>query len=399
MTTKTFEAPHQNFWFQDAIDLFAEPLVEARHFGGSRSIGGSACRLQRSQVVEKLECREGTPDLLASYLKFAADQFGKSACASNERYLAWLYEQNPFGGRWTDALLAVTSAGDVVGCMHAMNIPWRIDNELVVVPALHNLMVSPEHRQGVGMRMAIKAVQGRSLSIIPATLEPTASLYRRLGCVRVESSWYRRVLRPLHVGWQLGAQKLWGWNPSACHFPEAAPPTRLPSAHDVAFWATAPTDSQLEQLAEVFNAARTTADGPDFSPEFLRWRFFHEFGPRHAVVWLEANGRISEAVVLSLGPRRSFNVGRIVAAQASDADRFAALVKLAEHLIRRHGGTLLFTFCACPELNRIYSAMGWRPQANEPHTYLSSRRNSPLGAVSFNGEAGDIGFEALPSAA
>ena len=116
-------------------------------------------------------------------------------------------------------------------------------------------------------------------------------------------------------------------------------------------------------------------------------------------MWLEANGRISDAVVLSLGPRHGFNVGRIVAARASDAGRFAALVKLAEHLIRRHGGTLLFTFCACPALNRIYSTMGWKPLTNGPHTYLSSRRNGPPLAVSFNGEAVDIGFEALPHAA
>ena len=349
--------------------------------------------------MEKLECQEGTPAHLASYLSFAAQQFGTTACAANERYLTWLYEQNPFGARWADALFAVNSAGDVVGCVHAMNVPWRIDNEVIVVPALHNLMVAPEHRQGVGMKLVIKAIQGRRQSIVPATLEPAASLYRRLGCVRVQSRWYRRVLRPLQLGWQLGAQKLCGWNPSACHFPEAAPSTRLPSAHDVALWATAPTDSQLEQLAEVFNAARMTADGPEFSSEFLRWRFFHESGPRHAVVWLEASGRISEAVIVSLGPRHGFNVGRIVAAKSSDAGRFAALVKLAEHVIRRHGGTLLFAFCACPELNQIYSTMGWRPQANEPQTYLSSRRKESSRAISFNGEAGDIGFEALPSAA
>ncbi len=349
--------------------------------------------------MEKVECQEGTSSHAAPYLKFASRQFGATTSAASERYLRWLYEQNPFGGRWADSLMAVTSAGEVVGCVHAMNVPWRIDNELVVVPAIHNLMVAPEHRQGVGTRMVMKALQRHDLSVIPSAVEPLGMLYRRLECTRVESLWYRRVLRPLKVGWQLGAQKLWGWNPSACHFPQATPPTRLPSAHGAGWWTTAPTDPQLEQLAEVFNAARTTACGPEFSPEFLRWRFFHELGPRHAAVWLEANGRISDAVVLSLGPRHGFNVGRIVAARASDARQFAALVKLAEHLIRRHRGTLLFTFCACPELNRIYSAMGWQPLINGPQTYLSSRRNGPPLAVSFNGEAVDIGFEALPCAA
>ncbi len=350
-------------------------------------------------MTDKVACQEGTSSHAEPYLKFAARQFGAASSAANERYLNWMYEQNPFGGRWADSLMAVTSTSEVVGCVHAMNVPWRIDNELVVVPAIHNLMVAPEHRQGVGTRMVMKALQRHELSIIPSAVEPLGLLYRRLKCERVESHWYRRVLRPLKVGLQLGAKKLAGWTPSACHFPTAVPATRLPSAHGVALWTTVPTDQQLEQLAEVFNAARTTASGPEFSPEFLRWRFFHELGPRHAVVWLEANGCISDAVILSLGPRHGFNVGRIVAARASDTAQFAALTKLAEHLIRQHGGTLLFMFCACPELNRTYSAMGWKPLANGPHTYLSSRRKGQPLLVSFNGEAVDIGFEALPSAA
>lgn len=351
------------------------------------------------QAKKKVECREGSLSHAAAYLQFAARQFGPTTSAANERYLRWIYEQNPFGGRWADSLMAVTSAGEVVGCVHAMRVPWRFNNESVVVPANHNLVVAPEYRQGVGTRMVIQAIQRHDLSIIPSAVEPLGMLYRRLGCMRVESRWYRRVLRPLKVGWQLGAQKLWGRNPLACHFPVEIPPTRLPSAHGAGWWTTAPTDPQFEQLAEVFNADRTTTSGPEFSPEFLSWRFFHELSPRHAAVWLEENGRISDAVVLSLGPRHGFNVGRIVAAHASDTDRFAALVKLAEHLIRQQGGTLLFTFCACPKLNQIYSTMGWRPQANGPQTYLSSHRNGPPLAVSFNGEAIDIGFEALPSAA
>ncbi len=349
--------------------------------------------------IGQLVCQEGSATHLEPYLKFAVQQFGADASAANERYLRWLYGQSSPDSRWKDSLLAITSAGEVVGCVHAMHVTWRIENELVSVPAIHNLMVAPEHRQGIGMRMVVKALQGHSLSLVPGTVDPLASLYRKLGCERVEARWYRRVLRPLQVGWQLGAQKLWDWRPSPRHFPAATPTTRLPSAHDTAWWTTAPTDRQLEQFADVLNADRTSSCGPEFSSEFLRWRFFHELGPRHAVVWLEANGRITDVVVLSLGLRRGFNVARIVAARAGESDRFAALVKLAEHLVRQHGGTLLFTFCASSSLNEIYSAMGWKPQANEPHTYLYRRHKDRPLAVSFNGEAADIGFEALPRAA
>ncbi|MCX7418958.1 MAG: GNAT family N-acetyltransferase [Planctomycetia bacterium] len=347
----------------------------------------------------KVECQEGNPSLAAAYLKFAATQFGATKSAANERYLSWLYEHNPFGGQWSDSLMAVTAAGDVVGCVHAMNVPWRVGQERVVVPAIHNLMVAPEHRQGIGMKMVMKTLQQHDLSIIPSAVEPLGMLYRRLKCVPLASNWYRRVLSPLKIGWQLGAQKVMGWNPTACHFPQGVSAVRLPSAHGAAWWATVPTDTQLEQLANVFNAARTTASGPEFSPEFLRWRFFHELSPRHAVVWLEENGIISDSVILSLGPRQGFNVGRIIAAQASESGRFAALVKLAEHLIQKHGGTLLFTFCASPELNQIYADMGWKPQVNGPQTFLSARKGTLPTAVSLNGEAVDIGFEALPAAA
>ena len=349
--------------------------------------------------MEKVECQEGKPSHATAYLNFAATQFGATTSAANERYLSWLYEQNPFGGQWSDSLMAVTTTGDVVGCVHAMNVPWRIGNERVVVPAIHNLMVAPEYRQGIGTKMVMKTLQQHDLSIIPSAVGPLGLLYQRLKCVPLTSSWYRRVLRPLKVGWQLGAQKVMGWNPAACHFPQGILATRLPSAHSAAWWGTAPTDSELEQLADAFNEARTTTIGPEFSPEFLRWRFFHELGPRHAVVWLEESGRISDAIILSLGPRHGFNVGRIIAARASEMNRFAALVKLAEHLIRRHGGTLLFTFCASPELNQVYAEMGWKPQANGPQTFLSARKGTPPTAISFNGEAVDIGFEALPAAA
>lgn len=349
--------------------------------------------------MEKVDCQQGNPSHKAAYLKFAATQFGVTSSAANERYLNWLYDHNPYGGQWSDSLMALTSAGDIVGCVHAMNVPWRIGKERVIVPAIHNLMVAPEYRQGVGTKMVMKALQQNDLSIIPSAVGPLGLLYQRLKCTPLASSWYRRVLRPLKVGWQLGAQKVMGWAPQACHFPQGLSATRLPSTHGVAWWGTAPSDSQLEQLAEVFNVDRTTTIGPEYSAEFLRWRFFHELSPRHAVVWLEDAGQISDAIILSLGPRHGFNVGRIVAARASESARFAALVKLAEHLIRRNGGTLLFTFCASPELNKMYAEMGWKPQANGPQTFLSARKGVPSTAISFNGEAVDIGFEALPAAA
>src|SRR5712691_3901501 len=171
--------------------------------------------------MEKIECHECTPAHVPAYLQFAARQFGATSSAANGRYLRWLYEENPFGGRLTDSLLAVTSAGDVVGCVQSLNVPWRINDERVIVPAVHNLMVSPEHRQGIGTRMVMKSLQKTSPCVIPSAIEPLGSLYRRLGCARVESRWYRRVLRPFQVGWQLGAQKLWGesGNAAARHFP------------------------------------------------------------------------------------------------------------------------------------------------------------------------------------
>ncbi|TXT39536.1 MAG: hypothetical protein FD138_46, partial [Planctomycetota bacterium] len=117
--------------------------------------------------MDQLVCQEGTAAQLEPYLKFAVQQFGAGASAANERYLRWLYGQDSSDGRWKDSLLAITSTGEVVGCVHALPVTWRIDNELVVVPAIHNLMVAPAHRQGIGMKMVVKALQGHSLSLVP----------------------------------------------------------------------------------------------------------------------------------------------------------------------------------------------------------------------------------------
>ncbi len=348
--------------------------------------------------MERLECRPAAPAHAAAYLAFAATQFGVGTSAANDRYLRWLYEQNPFGGSWTDALLAFATSGEVVGCMHSMRIPWRVNGESCVVPTVHNLMVSPEHRQGIGMKMVLTMLPTFPLSVVPAAVGPLASMYRRLGCTQIESHWYRRALKPLRAGCQFGAQKLFGWQAAPRYFPATTELTRLPSAHGDACWTTSPTTGQLEQLAECLNQDRGDASGPEFSPEFLFWRFFHPLAPRHAVVWQATNGRLTDAAILSLGLRKGFNVGRIITARAGSAASFAALIQQAEHVLKQLGATLLFAFSASPSLNRTYQSIGWKAQADGPPTFLSAKRFGQPITVSFSGEAIDIGFEAMSAA-
>lgn len=348
--------------------------------------------------MERLECRPATPAHSAAYLAFAASQFGAGTSAANDRYLRWLYEQNPCGGSWADALLAFTPSGEVVGCMHSMRIPWRVNGEPFVVPTVHNLMVAPEHRKGIGMIMVLKMLPTFPLAVVPAAVGPLASMYQRLGCTRIESQWYRRALRPVRAGFQLGVQKLLGWEAAPRYFPAATDLTRLPSVHGEACWTTSPTSAQLEQLAECLNQDRGDASGPEFSPEFLFWRFFHPLAPRHAVVWQATKGRLTDVAILSLGLRRGFNVGRIIAARAESSASFAALVQQAEHVLKRHGATLMFAFSASPNLNRSYQAIGWKAQVDGPPTFLSAKRFGQPVTVSFSGEAIDIGFEAMSAA-
>lgn len=341
---------------------------------------------------------EFTAERTAAYLQFAAKQFGDGSAAASEQYLNWLYHDNPFGGSFKDALLVALPNGDIVGCVHAMKVPWRLNDTDCVVPAIHNLMIAPDYRQGIGMKLVLKSMQSQCPCVIPAAAGGLAELYKRLGCTAVDSSWYRRVISPLKTAWRMGVKKVTGQEAPPRHFPSTVEASPLPSAHGRGFWATTLNDELCSQLATALNRDRS-ADGPHFTPQFLRWRFFHEHGPRHAAVWIENEGQISDALLLSLGPRQGFNVGRIVAATRSDQDHFGVLVKLAEHVIRHNGGTLLFAFCASPELKASYSALGWQPMPNGPATFFYNKKGQPISNIAFGGEAVDIGFEAMIRAA
>lgn len=340
-----------------------------------------------------------TPDFVPRYQEFAAQQFGTTAYQACPEYLDWMYAENPFGGCPSDGMLALNDAEQVIGCVHRLRVPWRINGERVVVPAIHNLMVEPAHRQGVGGILAVTSIRSEPFGIVPGVVEPIAEIYRKIGCHLVPSQWFRRVLKPLTLGLQLGAKKLLGTQPTPKHFPIESVETQLPSSVGRGWLRFAPTDAQLAELAALFQQQQADAAGPDWSVDFLRWRFFHAKGPRHAVVCLEQEGRLTDAALISLGPRHGVNVGRIVAAVASDPVNLRIVVRLVEHVVRQHGGTVLLAYSASPALQGQLASLGWQPMANGPQTYFHRRGKKPIPPIAFNGEAGDLGLEAIAHAA
>src|SRR3954468_3948896 len=137
-----------------------------------------------------------------AYAAFALGQYGPGAYQASERYLGWLYDDNPVtrstGGRRN--LIVCRQGEAVVGCIHKMRLRWLVKGQSVEIPVLHNWMVVPEHRRGMGSLLLTAAFRGEAHALIPASEGELATIYRRLRCEEVPLSTYRRVLAPLRGG-------------------------------------------------------------------------------------------------------------------------------------------------------------------------------------------------------
>jgi hypothetical protein len=325
-----------------------------------------------------------------AYRAFCQREFGPTH-QGREGYLRWLYEDNPAGRGIGDALVAMGPSGDVIGCIHRLRLPWRVDDQAEVIPSLHNLMVAEAHRGGLGFFLLMAAVKGETHAIVPGVEGRLQEAYVRMRYQRLPSRWYRRVVDPARFGMQAVLHRVGR--------PEPAPrvPPNLSSAMDGFELTTSPDDRAVADVATalVANARASGADAAahvDWTPELVAWRFFSARGPRHVLARDVAAGTLA---ILSIGPRHGITVARLMAwsPTALSADVLSRLAAIAKRL----GAAALLAFEVRPGGASGMAAAGWQPRTAAPGSFLYSRGRAIL-EVDLDGGGTDQGFEAIADA-
>lgn len=324
------------------------------------------------------------------YRVFATRSFGTGSYQANPAYLKWLYEENPLGGG-DRASLAVAENGEVVGCVHKMRLLWQFGDDTAPVVAPHNLMVSEEHRNGLGFMILRSAVAGESHVLIPGVTEPLAEIYRKMRYHQLQTRWYRRWLAPAAAAF---------WFASGRLVDRGARPRYLTNPNGTRageFQVTvAPERELLRSTAEALNRDHATAAAPWWTEETVHWRFFHPLGPRHALLYRREGDRITELVILSLGPRRGLNVARVVAQAAESMQRLCDLLRAAERFAKQHGAHLLLTFTTDDDTGRAMAQAGWKEYSHPARSYIHHKGRPACDSYAVTGAAGDFGFESIP---
>jgi hypothetical protein len=328
----------------------------------------------------------GSDDRL-TYRRFCQTMFGRDSYQARSTYLDWLYNDNPTGRGLDDCLIATEPSGAVVGCIHRLRLPWLVDGRHVDIPSLHNLMIAEAFRGGAGFFMLMRAVKGESHALIPGVTGNLAEAYVRMGYQRVNTRWYRRVLRVDRAVAQMLLHRLRGRGDR--------PRGKLaaPSADGLAV-SVGPDDATAAEIAAALNA--NAGSDPhvahvDWSRELVQWRFFATRGPRHLFARDEGDGSFA---IVSVGPRHGVTVARLVAwSPVALRSRFLQrLGRMAADL----GASVLLAYDARPAGAQTLATGGIAPMRSAPMSFLYARDKQPL-TIDLDGGGTDLGFEALPA--
>lgn len=329
------------------------------------------------------------------YLQFARQQFGERVYQANERYLCWLYKENPSPGeRYSDFIIGITKEDEIIGCIHKMRLTWKVDGSYVEIPAIHNLMVAKGYRTGVGLMLIMAAFSGEEHALIPGTAMPISALYQKLRCQKIDAFWYQKVLTPIKGGLSLCLNSTFGFHVRDRYFEFIN--LKVLNSNSSYKITTAPNHSLMNRLVAALNGISHAQDFPYWSVEQFHWRFFHPKGPRHVVIFQDSQQSISNFVILSLGPRKGLNVGRVIAMGASSKENLAFLLEVSERIIKDLGGHVMLIFCADIKLNNMMWSLKWgRFSRSGADCFIFHKNRHPFKSFAFGAAAGDHGFEAL----
>jgi hypothetical protein len=330
---------------------------------------------------------------LLDYQNFSKNYFGFKSYQSKTNYLDWLYKENPLSINKEDFLIGIeNNNNEVIGCIHKMVLSWKINSQILRVPALHNLIVNKNYRNGSGFMLIMKSISNEEKALMPGVIEPFSKFYRSMKCQKISSSWFGQWLKPISGGLYFSAEKILGNSPNGRFFDLSKINLEKNSNYIISM---NPDNEILIELADLMNYSDKIAS-TFWDMNQLKWRFFNPIGPKNILIYEKYKETISNYAIISLGPHKGINIARIIACNTSSASSFKLLLEEIKKIARLSGGHYLQLFNADNILNQKIIESGWQPIKNSPDTYIFHRkRSSYFDKYAFTGSAGDFGFEGI----
>jgi hypothetical protein len=311
-------------------------------------------------------------------LAFARGYYGERAHQANARRFEWLYKRNPLtAGARKDVVVATASDGRVVGCHWKTRLAWRWEDDRVVIPSLHDLHILPEYRHGYGLALVLAALAGEKKAALLGLSTMSEGIYKRMRCPEAPMARLRKVISYGRTmlgiaGWRRGVV------PREAHREETS------------VWIEPPEDA-------IRPALQLNYAGPchlDWTPETYRWRFFHELGPKNALVLMGKPGQPVARAVFSLGRRKGAVMARLVDAAVADPKLYAPLFRSLEWAMQKFRVAVATAVTTSEHGRDCLLAMGWRPYSEGVSSRFFLRGASTVQLGEVWGGSYDYGFDA-----
>jgi hypothetical protein len=291
---------------------------------------------------------------LTAYQEFARRNWGRRCYQQTEKYLRWLYQENPCADKEKSFLIVIEPQNNkVVGTIHKMYLPWLIAGQKVLVSSIHNLLVDRNYRQGSGLMLITASLKGETHVLCPGVLPPLSEAYKMLRCQEIDALWFRKII------WPFGrktttAQKL-----------------------------DRPNSAQIAAMVKTLN---TKSGGHVFwDAEIFNWRFLQ--GPKHVFLWVDA----ANFLILSIGKRKGLTVTRIIDGHITDKN--STLWQDTLYAARTLCAVVLLGYTVDKNLREYFLAK-IRPRVRHPLVFFY-HRDRKIRELNFNAAAGDFGLESF----
>jgi|SRR5690606_27624368 len=335
------------------------------------------------------------PDWYSSYQALAEREWGIGCHQADPGYLRWMHE-NPIAPPSGQHTIWLGVAGEtVIGCITSMRLRWRVGEQLVDFPTLHDWLVAPEYRTGLGTMLLTTALRGQRHAFTPAADGELEQVYTALRCERADSMWFRHVLRPVPGGLRFGLQKTLGEHSHKVPRPRLRRP--VPGSYGGYRLSVGAEPSLQAALLERLHREPPVGAGawPHWTAESFAWRFFDPQGPWHLVLWQGRGSRVEDFCLLSLGVRHGLAIGRLMLTAFADFEAFERLAVAAQRVLAELGVHVLLAFTLDPRQRVAFARAGWRTRSGPPSFFSHFPRKQRFGAVAAGAEIADFGFESL----
>lgn len=330
-------------------------------------------------------------ELVGTYLRFASKAFGPNSYQSNPDYLRWLYEENPATRGISDALVAVRGS-ELVGCIHKMRMRWYLSGTIAEIPSLHNTMVLPNHRFGIGGLLIAKSLKGEKAVFVPGAVGEVADLLGRLGFRDAGATWRLSLTKPISAAISVIKKKM-----ASKRLLFSGKMMRDASLSCVVNREVLASDVLCDEICGFLNhrGGNAMSDARhEWQRDMFRWRVLHPIGPAHVLCLCRDKAVINAAAILTVSYRKGLRLGRVVAWNAAPKalKRFLPIVlkefdRLGAEVVIWGGGGKSDTI--------LFEEMGWGKARLVPRSFFKSPAGGDITGCTFQPATGDYGLESI----